>query len=124
MCAVALHRGSQYALSVALIPKRIRYGQPLEIGVPGAGFDRRQAVRAWEIAVRLREQATRFRVACDIAETFPESGLALQVLEAGIQTTAKRLSVATNIAAMSLEGLIDALERYNTDVQMIRPWQV
>jgi hypothetical protein len=69
--------------------------------------------------VRLREQAARFRVACDIAETFPESRLALQVLEAGIQTTAKRLSVATNIAAMSLEGLIDALEHYNTDVQMI-----
>jgi hypothetical protein len=92
--------------------------------MPGAGFDRRQAARAWEFAVRLREQAARFRVACDIAETFPESRLALQVLEAGIQTTAKRLSVATNIAAMSLEGLIDALERYNTDVQMIRPWQV
>ena len=47
---------------MALIPKKIRYGgQPLEIGVPGAGFDRRQAVRAWEIAVRLREQAARFR---------------------------------------------------------------
>jgi hypothetical protein len=59
VCAVALHRGSQYALSVAL---RIRYGgQPLEISVPGAGFDRRQAVRAWEVAVRLREQGRTFR---------------------------------------------------------------
>ena len=122
MCAVALHRGSQYALSVALIPKRIRYGgQPLEIGVPGAGFDRRQAVRAWEIAVRLREQGARFRLACDIPDAFPESKVGLEALEAGIQVTAKRLAVATNICAMSLEGLIDALERYNTGVQIMRP---
>ena len=92
--------------------------------MPGAGFDRRQAARAWEIAVRLREQAGRFRVACDIAETFPESKLGLEALEAGIQTTARRLAVATNICAMSLEGLIDALERYNTGVQIVRPWQV
>ena len=43
---------------MALIPKKIRYGgQPL---------------RAWEIAVRLREQAARFRVECDIGETFPQ----------------------------------------------------
>jgi hypothetical protein len=110
---------------VALIPKKIRYGgQPLEIGVPGAGFDRRQAVRAWEIAVRLREQAARFRVECDIPDAFPESKVGLEALEARIQTTAKRLAVATNICAMSLEGLIDALERYNTGVQIARPWQV
>jgi hypothetical protein len=96
----------------------------LEIGVPGAGFDRRQAARAWEIAVRLRERAARFRLACDIAETFPESTLELEVLEQGIQTTARRLAVATNTRAMSLEGLIDALERYNTGTQIVRPWQV
>jgi hypothetical protein len=96
----------------------------LEIGMPGAGFDRRQAVRAWEIAVRLREQAARFRLACDIPNIFPESKLGLESLEAGIQTTAKRLAVAANICAMSLERLIDALERYNTGVQIVRPWQI
>jgi hypothetical protein len=85
----------------------------LEIGVPWAGIDRRQAARAWEIAVRLREQAARFHVECDIDETFPESALALKRLEQGIQTTARRLAVATNICATSLDGLIDALERYN-----------
>jgi hypothetical protein len=110
---------------VALIPKKIRYGgQPLDIGAPGAGFDFRQAMRAWEIAVRLREQAARFRVACHIAETFLETKLGVQALEAGIQTTARRLLVAGNICATSLEGLIDALERYNTGVQIVRPWQV
>ena len=61
--------------------------------------------------MRLREQAARFRLACDIAEPFPESRRELESLEAGIQTTARRLSVATNIAAMSLESLVDALER-------------
>jgi hypothetical protein len=81
-------------------------------------------VRAWEIAVRLREQAARFRVACDIPDAFPESKLGLETLEAGIQTTAKRLAMTVNICASSLEGLIDALERYNSGVQMIRPWQV
>ena len=61
---------------MALSPKKIRSGQPLEIGVPGAGFDRRQAARAWEIAVRLREQSARFHVECDIGESaFPESKL-------------------------------------------------
>jgi hypothetical protein len=81
-------------------------------------------VRTWEIAVRLREQAARFYVACDIPDAFPESKVELDALEARIQTTAKRLAVATNICAMSLEGLIDALERYNADVQIVRPWQV
>ena len=63
---------------MALSPKKIPYsGQPLDIGVPGAGFDRRQAVRAWEIAVRLREQARTFRQmpapACRrIADRLPE----------------------------------------------------
>jgi hypothetical protein len=110
---------------VALSPNKIRYGgQPLEIGVPGAGLDRRQAVRAWDVAVRLREQAARFRVVCDIPDAFPESKLGLEVLEAGIQKTAKRLAAATNICATSLEGLIDALERYGTGVQIVRPWQV
>jgi integrase len=93
-------------------------------GVTGAGFDRRQAARAWGIAVRLREQAARFRVECDIAETYPESALALESPEQGIQTTARRLAVATNICATSLEGLIDALERYNAGVQIVHPWQV
>jgi hypothetical protein len=120
---MALHGRAGRPLSVALSFEKIRYGQPLESACQGLALTV-DKLRAWEVAVRLREQAARFRVACDIAETFPESRLALQVLEAGIQTTAKRLSVATNIAAMSLEGLIDALERYNTDVQMIRPWQV
>jgi hypothetical protein len=96
----------------------------LDIGVPGAGFDRRQAARAWEVAVRLREQAARFRVACDIPDAFPESKVGLEALESGIQTTARRLAVAKNICAMSLEGLVDALERYNTSVQILRPWQV
>jgi hypothetical protein len=110
---------------VAVIPKKIRYGgQSLEIGVPGAGFDRRQAVRAWQITVRLREQAARFRLACDIPDAFPESKVGLEALEAGIQVTAKRLAVATNICAMSLEGRVDALERYNTGVQIVGPWQV
>jgi hypothetical protein len=69
---------------VALISKKIRYGgQPLDIGVPGAGFDRRKAVRACEIAVRLREQAARFRVACDIPDAFPESKVGLEALEVG-----------------------------------------
>ena len=78
---------------MALIPKKIRYGgKPLDIGVPGAGFDRRQAVRAWEIAVRLREQAARFRLQCDIPDAFPESKVGLEALEAGIQLTAKRLA--------------------------------
>jgi hypothetical protein len=108
---------------VALSPKNIRYGQPLDIGVPGAGFDRRQAVRAWEIATRLREQAARFVLKCDIPDAFPESKVGLEALEAGIQTTAKRLAVAANICAMSLAGLIDALQRYNTGVQIVRPWQ-
>jgi hypothetical protein len=110
---------------VALSPKKIQYGgQPLDIGVPGAGFDRRQAVRAWDIAVRLREQSARFRVECNIPDAFPESKIGLEALEAGIQTTARRLSVAANICATSLEGLVDALERYNTGVQIMRPWQV
>ena len=106
---------------MALIPKKIRYGQPLDIGVPGAGFDRRQAVRAWEIATRLREQAARFGLKCDIPDAFPESKVGLEALEAGIQTIAKRLAVAANICAMSLEGLVDALERYHTGVQIVRP---
>jgi hypothetical protein len=92
--------------------------------VPGAGFDRRQAARAWEIAVRLREQGARFRVACDIPDAFPESKVGLEALEAGIQTTARRLAVATDICAVSLEGLNDALERCNMGVQIVRPWQV
>ena len=123
--SISLHHGKPRARPVALIPKKIRYGgQPLEIGVPGAGLDRRQAVRAWEIAVRLREQAARFRVVWDIPDAFPESKLGLEVLEAGIQTTAKWLAVATNICGASLEGLIDALERYNSGVRFVRPWQV
>jgi hypothetical protein len=73
--------------------------------------------------VRLREQAARFRVACNIPDAFPESKIGLEALEAGIQTTAKRLAMATNICAMSLEGLVDALERYNSGVQIVRPWQ-
>ena len=73
--------------------------------------------------MRLREQAARFRVACDIPDAFPESKVGLEALEAGIQTTAKRLAVAANICAMSLEGLVDALERYHTGVQIVRPWQ-
>jgi hypothetical protein len=109
---------------VGLSSNKLGCGQPLQIGVPGAGFDRRQAARAWEIALRLREQSARFRVECDIGETFPESGPALERLEQGIRTTARRLSVATNICAMSLEGLIDALERYNLGVQIARTWQV
>ena len=92
--------------------------------MPGAGVDRRQAVRAWEITVRLREQSARFRVQCDIPDAFPESKVGLDALEAGIQTTAKRLAVTTNICAMSLEGLVEALERCNTGVQILRPWQV
>jgi hypothetical protein len=36
----------------------------------------------------------------------------------------RRLAVATNICAMSLEGLIDALERYNMGLQIVRRWQV
>jgi hypothetical protein len=31
--------------------------------------------------------------------------------------------ITQHICAMSLEGLIDALERYNTGVQIVRPWQ-
>jgi hypothetical protein len=91
----------------------------LDIGVPGAGFDRRQAVRAWEIAVRLREQAARFRLQCDIPDAFPESKVGLEALEAGIQLTAKRLAMTANICASSLEGLVDALERHNTGVQIL-----
>ena len=79
-------------LSVALSGNKIRYGQPLEIGVPGAGFGRRQAARAWEIAVRLREPSRALPVACDTAEAFPKSRLELEALEAGIQTTAPRLA--------------------------------
>jgi hypothetical protein len=109
---------------VALSSGKVRYGQPLEIGVPGADLDRRQAARAWEIACRLREQSIRFRLPHEISETFPESTLDLERLEQGIQATARRLAVAANICAMSLEGLIDALERYNTGVQIVRPWQV
>jgi hypothetical protein len=63
-------------------------------------------------------------LACDIPNIFPESKLGLESLEAGIQTTAKRLAVAANICAMSPEGLVDTLERYNAGVQILRPWQV
>ena len=50
-----------------LYPKRIPYGgQPLHIGVPGAGFDRRQAVRALGDRSALARASARFRVACDI----------------------------------------------------------
>jgi hypothetical protein len=69
-------------------------------------------------------KAARFGVACDIPNACPEWKLGLEALEAGIQTTARRLAAATNICATSLEGLIDALERYNTGVQIVRPWQV
>ena len=72
----------------------------------------------------MREQSARFRVECDSDETFPESTLGLERLEQGIQTTARRPAVAVSICAMSSEGLIDALERYNTGVQIVRPWQV
>jgi hypothetical protein len=50
----------------------MKHSQPLEVGVPGAGagFDRQQAFRAWEIAVRLREQSRRLGVAHDMSETF------------------------------------------------------
>jgi hypothetical protein len=50
--------------------------------------------------------------------------LELEILEQGIQVTARRLANATRISAMSLEGLIDALERYNTGVQIVRAWQL
>jgi hypothetical protein len=66
-------------------PDPLEIGDFADYGALGAGFDCRQAAPAWEIAVRLCEQAGRFRVACDIAETFPESKLGLEALEAGIK---------------------------------------
>jgi len=109
---------------VALSPSKTRYGQPLENGVPGAGLDRRQAARAWEVALRLKEQAIRLRVDHDITHKLPESAQELRGLEEQIQATAKRLALTTNIHALTLEALVDALERYHTGVQIVRPWQV
>ena len=87
------------------------------------GFDRRQAARAWEVALRLKEQGNRLGVPHGITQSLPESALALEMLEGQIQVAAKRLANATGVTATSLENLIDELERYGTGGTYLRRWQ-
>lgn len=72
----------------------------------------------------MREQAATLPCRMRYPDAFPKSKLGLKALEAGIQTTARRLAAATNICVMSLEGLIAALERYKAGVQIARARQV
>ena len=98
-------------------PARVR-------GVPGpAHLDRRRAARAWEIALRLKEQGNRLGVAHGINQSLPESARDLGSLEVEIQIAAKRLAAATGISATSLENLIDELGRYGSGVTYLRAWQ-
>jgi len=87
------------------------------------GFDRRHAARAWEVALRLKEQGNRLGVPHGITQSLPESALALEMLEGQIQVAAKRLAVATGVTATSLENLVDELERYGTGGTYLRRWQ-
>ena len=66
--------------------------------------------RAWEIALRLKEQGNRLGAHHDISQSLPESALDLQVLEGQIQRAARRLEAATGVTAISLENLIDELD--------------
>ena len=86
-------------------------------------FNRQQARRAWEIALRLKEQANRLGIAHDISQSLPESALALEMLEGQIQVAAKRMAKATGISAASLEDLVDELERFGTGGTYLRRWQ-
>ena len=88
-----------------------------------ADFDRRQAARAWQAALRLKEQGARLGVPHGITQSLPESSLALEMLEGQIQVAAKRLAVATGVTATSLENLVDELERYGTGGTYLRRCQ-
>ena len=96
---------------------------PMSKTMISVGFDRRQAARAWEVALRLKEQGNRLGVPHGITQSLPESALALEMLEGQIQVAAKRLANATGVTATSLENLIDELERYGTGGTYLRRWQ-
>jgi hypothetical protein len=108
--------------------QKARAGSP-RFGVLGShsflpmDFDKRQAARAWEIALRLKEQGNRLGVDHGISRGVPESALALEMLEGQLQAAARRLAAATGLSATSLENLIDELERYRTGVTYLRAWQ-
>ena len=65
---------------------------------PVLSFDLRHAARAWEVALRLKEQGSRMGMPHGIRQSFPESALGLEVLEGQIQV-AKCLANATGITA-------------------------
>jgi hypothetical protein len=73
--------------------------------------------------LRLKEQGARLGVPHGITQSLPESALALEMLEGQIQVAARRLANATGIHAASLEGLIDALERYGIGGTRLQRWQ-
>jgi hypothetical protein len=112
---------SHVPFPVALSFGKIRYGQPLDIGVPGAGFDRRQATRAWEIALGLKEQGHRLGVPHGITKGLPESSADLEILEREIQAAAKALApqsrafrnVPRNSRPASLPELLEIVAAVN-----------
>ena len=94
-------------------------------GVLGpVSFNRQQARRAWEIALRLKEQGNRLGVLHGITKGLAENASDLEILEREIQAAAKVLASATGIRATSLEQFIDELESYGTGVTYLRAWQV
>jgi hypothetical protein len=62
-----------------------------------------------------------------VAPLLPKTSADLEELEGEIQTTAKRLSATTGIAATSLETLVDQLERFGCGASHslveFRKWQ-
>jgi hypothetical protein len=82
-----------------------------------------QAQRAFEIARRLLEQSRRLGVPCSITLAMPTTATDLYLFEGRIQQVALNLSRRTGIKAVSLETLIDQLERYGTGATRVGPWQ-
>lgn len=98
---------------------------PVRLAQEGVPFDRRQAARAWEIAVRLREQVERFGVSHSMPKQPSRDAAELVCLEQEIQISARNLSITLGFSATSLENLIDQLERRGTGQTIaLRAWQV
>jgi len=113
------------------MPLAMRWNQPRPVcaskpvGVRGAGLDCRQAALAWEIAGRLREQATRFRVACDIAESaFPESKLETWSVRSGNPGDSQATGSSSKHLRHELRRARRGIRTLQTGARFVRPWQV
>jgi hypothetical protein len=120
-----VQRRREDALPVAgLKDHPVRNLGPAQVrGVPGpVSFSRKQAGRAWEIALRLKEQGNRLGAHQGISQSLPESALDPHVLEGQIQLAARRLEAATGVTATSFI-LIDKLEHFGSGGTHLRLWQ-